>query len=67
MHSFDVDGMSCGHCAAAVTRSIHQLDPAAKVEVDLAQHRVDVQSQLARERLAEAIVDAGYEVRSQHA
>jgi len=67
MYTFDVSGMSCGHCAAAVTRSIHQLDPAAKVEVDLAQHRVDVQSQLARERLAEAIVDAGYEVRSQHA
>ena len=62
MYSFDVSGMSCGHCAAAVTRSIQSQDPSAKVQIDLAQHRVDVQSQLARPDVARAIAEAGYEV-----
>ena len=65
MYSFDVSGMSCGHCAAAVTRSIHSQDPAAKVDIDLAQHRVDVQSRLARPDIARAITEAGYEVKAE--
>jgi copper chaperone len=62
MMSFKVSGMSCGHCAAAVTRSIQERDPAAVVEVDLAQGRVAVQSALPQQELARAISDAGYDV-----
>jgi len=62
MYSFDVSGMSCGHCAAAVTRSIQSLDQAAEVRVDLAQHRVEVESRLERDKVAEAITEAGYPV-----
>lgn len=65
MMSFTVSGMSCGHCASAVTRSIHQLDPHARIEIDLAQGRVDVQSALARAALAAAITEAGYEVKAE--
>ena len=36
MPTFDVRGMTCGHCVKAVTASIHELDPAARVDVDLA-------------------------------
>jgi len=62
MYSFDVSGMSCSHCAAAVTRSIQSLDQAAQVRVDLAQNRVEVESQLERAKVAEAITEAGYPV-----
>ncbi len=62
MMSFKVAGMSCGHCASAVTRSIQQYDPVAQVAIDLAQGRVDVQSLRPREELARAITEAGYEV-----
>ena len=34
---FDVDGMSCNHCAKAVTKAVQQLDPQAQVQVDLAE------------------------------
>ena len=64
MDSFEVNGMSCGHCAAAVTRSIQQKDPAAQVKVDLAQGTVAVSSTLARNLVAQAIEEAGYEVKA---
>lgn len=63
MPSFDVRGMSCGHCVKAVTTSIHEIDPAAKVDVDLASGRVEVDSSRPVDAIAKAIVDAGYEAR----
>ena len=63
MPSFDVRGMSCGHCVKAVTTSIHEIDPAAKVDVDLASGRVDVDSSRPVDAIAKAIVDAGYEAK----
>ncbi len=63
MPSFDVRGMSCGHCVKAVTTSIHEIDPAAKVDVDLTSGRVDVDSSRPVDAIAKAIVDAGYEAR----
>ena len=63
MPSFDVRGMSCGHCVKAVTTSIHEIDPTAKVDVDLASGRVDVDSSRPVDAIAKAIVDAGYEAR----
>lgn len=61
MPSFDVKGMSCGHCVKAVTESIRQLDPAARVDVDLAQGLVKVESDRPADTIAQAIADAGYE------
>ena len=61
MPSFDVRGMSCGHCVKAVTNAIHDIDPAARVEVDLATGRVEVESVQPAPAIARAIVDAGYE------
>lgn len=63
MPSFDVRGMSCGHCVRAVTTSIHEIDPTAKVEVDLATGRVEVDSDRPADAIAKAIVDAGYEAK----
>jgi copper chaperone len=60
--SFEVKGMSCGHCVKAVTEALRSVDPAAQVAVDLARARVEVESKADAARLREAIVEAGYEV-----
>ena len=59
---FDVQGMSCNHCAKAVTQAVQQLDPQAQVLVDLAGKRVEVESTQSREVIAKAIADEGYAV-----
>ncbi|MBI5278902.1 MAG: heavy-metal-associated domain-containing protein [Burkholderiales bacterium] len=59
---FEVQGMSCGHCASAVTQAVKALDPQAEVTVDLASGRVVVQSGQERQALAEAIQEEGYTV-----
>jgi copper chaperone len=60
--TFQVTGMTCGHCEKAVTRAIKQVDPAAEVVIDRAQNKVDVQSEQPREALAKAIAEEGYQV-----
>ena len=60
--SFEVTGMTCGHCEKAVTRAIKQVDPAAEVAIDRTQNKVDVQSEQPREALAKAISEEGYQV-----
>jgi len=54
--------MSCQHCVAAVTRSIHEIDATAKVQVDLEHGRVVVVSTQTIDALKEAIDEAGYTV-----
>ncbi len=60
--TFQVTGMTCGHCEKAVTRAIKLVDPAAEVVIDRAQNKVDVQSEQPREALAKAIAEEGYTV-----
>jgi copper chaperone len=60
--TFTVTGMTCGHCEKAVTRAILQADPQAQVQIDRAQNLVQVASEQAREKLAEAIAEEGYAV-----
>ena len=59
---FDVQGMSCNHCAKAVTQALRQLDPQAQVQVDLAGKKVEVESAQPRQALAQAIAAEGYTV-----
>lgn len=61
-HTFNVKGMSCGHCEKAVTQAIRAVDPQAQVQIDRQQERVQVQSTHSREALAHAIADEGYAV-----
>lgn len=60
MIEFDVQAMSCGHCVATVTQAIKQLDPQAKIEVDLAHKKVKVVSSKERSKIADALTEAGY-------
>lgn len=62
--SFNVQGMSCGHCVSAVTQAIKSVDPHAEVKVDLASGKVDVQSDEDHAAIAKAIEEEGYSVAS---
>ena len=60
--TFEVTGMTCGHCEKAVTRAILQVDPQAEVTIDRSLNKVEVQSDKPHETLAKAIVEEGYAV-----
>ena len=60
MLELTLNDMTCGHCVSAVTQAIQQLDPQARVAIDLATHRVEVESAASRERIVAALADAGY-------
>jgi copper chaperone len=60
--TFQVQGMTCGHCVKAVTEAVRGVDADAEVKVDLATGRVEVRSGSDREQLAQAIRDEGYTV-----
>jgi copper chaperone len=60
---FQVEGMSCQHCIAAVTSAIRERDAAAQVQVDLASGRVVVDSTQSVDALKAAIDEAGYTVK----
>jgi copper chaperone len=62
MTEFEVEGMSCQHCVAAVTRSIREIDSQAQVRVDLERNKVTVESTQSTDALKDAIDDAGYTV-----
>ncbi len=62
MIEFHVEGMSCQHCVAAITRAVQAVDTAAQVEVDLAGGRVRITSSADIGALKAAIDEAGYAV-----
>jgi copper chaperone len=61
MISFQIDDMTCGHCVSAITKALSAVDAAAKVQFDLATHRVDIEAVEAHAgQLRDAIQAAGY-------
>jgi copper chaperone len=61
MLTFEVNDMTCGHCASTITKAVKAVDRVARVEIDLNAHRVQVESAAAdATELAEAIKEAGY-------
>ena len=61
MIAFEVKDMTCGHCVSTITKALKATDQDAKVQIDLATHRVQVEPVSAdAEELADAIKDAGY-------
>ena len=61
-YTFQVQGMTCGHCERAVVHAVRQVDTDALVKVDLATGQVVVESDKSREALANAIQEEGYKV-----
>jgi copper chaperone len=60
--TFNVQGMTCGHCERAVTQAVQALDPQAQVTIDRPAGQVEVRSEQPREAIARAIAEEGYEV-----
>ncbi len=61
MITFEVNDMTCGHCVSTITKALKATDKNAKVAIDLASHRVQVEPASAdAEELADAIKEAGY-------
>ncbi|MEH6352093.1 MULTISPECIES: heavy-metal-associated domain-containing protein [unclassified Pseudomonas] len=61
MQTFNVQGMSCGHCVKAITQALKSKDPAADVQIDLGAKTVQVQSSLPADVVLAAIKEEGYE------
>lgn len=64
--TFDVVGMTCGHCVQSVTNELSKLEGVARVDVDLAAGTATVESEapLARADVEAAIDEAGFELAS---
>lgn len=61
MVTFEVNDMTCGHCVNAITKAVAFVDPGAKVEVDLASHRVQIEPTASTVAvLGDAIKTAGF-------
>jgi copper chaperone len=63
MVTFQVEKMSCGGCAARITRAIQVLDPRAKVDVSLHERLVRVDSDKSPQVIAEAMTSSGFSIR----
>ncbi|MFM0758183.1 heavy-metal-associated domain-containing protein [Paraburkholderia strydomiana] len=57
---FEVKDMSCGGCANSITRAVTNVDPAAKLDIDVATKILKIDSVLPPERLVAVIEDAGF-------
>jgi len=61
MVTFQVNDMTCGHCIGTITKAVRSVDQGAEVQVDLATHRVQIESTEAdAHALCDAIAEAGY-------
>ncbi|WP_106535604.1 heavy-metal-associated domain-containing protein [Haloactinopolyspora alba] len=63
---YSVKGMTCSHCADAVTGEISRIDGVSAVDVDVDSGRVSVTSTapLDNAAVAAAVDEAGYELQS---
>ena len=62
--TFDVKGMTCGHCARAIKTRLEEFSGVMRADVKLAEGRAVVDYDPLRvsvEALAEAIADEGYQ------
>ena len=60
-HVFQVNGMTCGHCEAAVKKALIRQDHEALVSIDRNKNQVVVQGKAERDARLKAIVAEGYE------
>jgi copper chaperone len=63
INEFQVTGMSCGHCEAAVREEVAKLEGVAEIEVSAASGRLIVSAQqpLDEREVIAAVAEAGYD------
>lgn len=52
--------MTCGHCVKTVTATVQRVDPGARLQIDLATHRVQIETQAEEKAVREALAEEGY-------
>ncbi|WP_050526543.1 heavy-metal-associated domain-containing protein [Pseudorhodobacter aquimaris] len=60
MTKLHVPDMSCGHCKATVAKTIHALDPEARVDFDMDARQITVNSGSRMAAIQAALEVAGY-------
>jgi len=60
-NTYIVDGMTCGHCAQAVTNALKSLNDTADIQVDLEKKTVTVSGIDDDAAISEAVEDAGFD------
>ena len=62
MLNITVDGMTCGHCASHVTKAIKDINPLAKVNIDLNTKQVRIDGDINLDELSAVLAEEGYTV-----
>ena len=52
--------MTCGHCVKTVTQTVQQIDRDASLDIDLAAHRVRIESTQDEQAFRNALSEQGY-------
>ena len=60
MLRFHVQNMTCGGCAKSVTKALADVDPKARVDIDLATREVRVDTQADEAAIVARLKQAGY-------
>lgn len=61
MITFEVNDMTCAHCASTISKAVRSVDQGAEVQVDLSTHQVRIEPKAANaQELSAAIMEAGY-------
>ncbi|KTE18434.1 MULTISPECIES: heavy-metal-associated domain-containing protein [Sphingopyxis] len=61
---FNIPGMTCGGCARSITKAIQGIDTQAKVETDIPERLVSVETSADIASLSAALREAGYEAQA---
>lgn len=60
MLTFHLPDMTCGHCVRTVTQAVQAADATARVQADVPNHQVHVETTLPRAAVVAALAEAGY-------
>jgi copper chaperone len=61
MTELKIDGMTCGHCVAAVKKALEDVPGVTGAQVELATGRARVEGEPALDALLAAVQDEGYQ------
>jgi len=61
MTELKIDGMTCGHCVAAVKKALEKVPGVTAAQVELEPGRARVEGEPALEALLAAVQDEGYQ------